>query len=84
MGEVSIPGYGFQLVLRCLPRMAGHLAPGPSTSLGSPFTIFNSLKPGICAVTSGVCTVLGNGLLPVLQQATIRISPGLNRKSISR
>ena len=64
--------------------MAGHLAPGLSTSLGSPFILFNSLKSGICAATSGVCTVSGNGLLPVLQQATIWISTGLNRKSISR
>ena len=84
MGEVSIPGQGFQLVPRCQPRMAGHLAPGLSSSMGSSFTLFNSLKPGICAATYSVSTVSGNGLLPVLQQATLRISTGLNRKSISR
>ena len=47
MGEVSIPGQGLQLVPRCQPRMAGHLAPGLATNLGSPFNLFNALKPGI-------------------------------------
>ena len=40
MGEVRSPGQGLQLVMpKWQPCVAGHLAPGMSTSLGPPFTL---------------------------------------------